>query len=142
MMVWLFQDVLLSLSARDPTIVNTARVGFVKPNVLRDSVRPSRARLVLGSDPGAARKAAGPWLPSAAPRALVEWYLFGSSYDDTLRPGRIHHPKRAARLGTPVPLTGLTLWAPFQGAVEFCEVIQGLRAKPLAPGYLLPRLGR
>jgi len=32
--------------------------------------------------------------------------------------------------------------APFQGAVAVIGLIQGLRAKPLAPGYLLPRLQR
>ncbi len=34
------------------------------------------------------------------------------------------------------------LIAPFQGGVEFSDFIQGLRAKPLTPGYLLPRLRR
>jgi len=37
---------------------------------------------------------------------------------------------------------GNDLVPPFQGAVLFEDLIQGLRAKRLAPGYLLPRLRR
>ncbi|CAN5800955.1 hypothetical protein BH18ACI4_BH18ACI4_22080 [soil metagenome] len=37
----------------------------------------------------------------------------------------------------------VVLAAPFQGAVLFVrDLIQGLRAKPLAPGYPLPHLWR